>query len=407
MRASIRELGRDRDGKRVWLLTVNDGADGTGKRVRQRVRVHGSRRVADAEAARMLADLSRGALIGRSLTVGRLLDAWLSDHVPQLEEATRRRYRSLAELHLIPNLGNLRVADLRQATLREYLESAQSVRSVRSVHSVHSVHFPARPLSDRTRLHLYRALVACLRWAAAEGYVSPVVAARLRAPHVERIERSALSGVELLALIDSLRGTALYMPAVIGATTGLRPGEICALRWRDVDLERARIRVRGSVTRTPDGPLLKSTKTGRERIVPLPTLAVTELRAYRARQNETRLAAGEDWRDGDWVCSMEDGGLRLPDSLSGMWGKAMARRGLVGLHLHDLRHSYVSIRIHAHEDIATVAKRVGHSSPRTTAQHYAHAIEDAEQGDGDELLDAVFAVAERPHNGHTVAISGR
>ena len=90
---------------------------------------------------------------------------------------------------------------------------------------------------------------------------------------------------------------------------------------------------------------------------------------------------------------MEDGGLRLPDSLSGMWGKAMARRGLVGLHLHDLRHSYVSIRIHAHEDIATVAKRVGHSSPRTTAQHYAHAIEDAEQGDGDELLDAVFARA--------------
>jgi integrase len=381
MRASIRELGRDRDGKRVWLVTVNAGADGTGKRVRQRVRVHGSRQVADAEAARMLSDLSRGALIGRSLTVGRLLNAWLSDHVPQLEEATQRRYRSLARLHLAPNLRNLRVADLRQATLREYLERARSAR------------FPERPLSDRTRLHLYRALIACLRWAAAEGYVSPVVAARLRAPHVERIERPALSGAQLLSLIDSLRGTALYMPAVIGATTGLRPGEICALRWRDVDLERARIRVRGSVTRTADGPLLKSTKTGRERIVPLPTIAVTELRAYRARQNETRLAAGEDWRDGDWVCSMEDGGLRLPDSLSGMWGKAMARRGLVGLHLHDLRHSYVSIRIHAHEDIATVAKRVGHSSPRTTAQHYAHAIEDAEQGDGDELLDAVFAAA--------------
>ena len=355
MRASIRELQRDRDGKRVWLLTVNAGADGTGRRVRQRVRVHGSRQVADAEAARMLSDLSHGALIGRSLTVGRLLDAWLSEHVPQLEEATQRRYRSLARLHLIPNLGHLRVSDLRQATLREYLERA------------HSARFPQRPLSARTRLHIYRALIACLRWAAAEGYVSPVVAARLRAPHVERIERPALSGAQLLELINSLRGTALYMPAVIGATTGLRPGEICALRWRDVDLERGRIRVRGSVTRTTDGPMLKSTKTGRERIVPLPTLAVTELRAYRARQNETRLAAGEDWRDGDWVCSMEDGGLRLPDSLSGMWGKAMARRGLVGLHLHDLRHSYVSIRIHAHEDIATVAKRVGHSSPRTTA----------------------------------------
>src|SRR5262249_23636604 len=125
-------------------------------------------------------------------------------------------------------------------------------------------------------------------------------AARLSTPPRNRgAERpvKAMRPDQLAALLAELEGTRFYPLALLQASTGLRPGEACALRWSDLD--RGVISVQRSLT-TVSGPTLKAPKRQRSvRTVPVPQSVLTELDRWRKTQIEERLAAGPGWRT-DW-----------------------------------------------------------------------------------------------------------
>jgi len=160
----------------------------------------------------------------------------------------------------------------------------------------------------------------------------------------------------------------------VAAATGARRGEVLALRWSDIRDGTAF--VDRSLCQTRDGLIFKSTKTEKPREVSLPPTTPAVLARHRERQDEFRRQFGPDYRsDLDLIFANPDGSPLMPNSVSSTVSRLCRRLGLPkGASLHVLRHSHASLLLEKGVDIATVSERLGHSSVRTTADIYSHAI---------------------------------
>jgi len=183
----------------------------------------------------------------------------------------------------------------------------------------------------------------------------------------------------------------------VAAMTGMRRGEVCGLRWGDVDFERARIEVRHQllvVRGQPNGGLVfaERTKTDRgRRRIDLDPATVAALRTQRARQSSQRLLMGAGWQDEhDLVFTGPDGSPLDPESVAKVFDRRVTRSGLPRIRFHDLRHTHVAHLIAAGEQPLLIAKRVGHASCAFTQDRYGHLFEDA----GSQAASAVAAMVD-------------
>ena len=160
----------------------------------------------------------------------------------------------------------------------------------------------------------------------------------------------------------------------VAAATGARRGEVLALRWSDIQDGRAVIN--RSLTQTRQALEFKGTKTGEPRDVKVPESAIAALNAHRKRQDEFRLQFGPAYRaDLDLIFANPDGAPLRPNSISSVVSLLFRRLGLPkGASLHSLRHSHGSHLLANGVSLPVVSERLGHSSVRTTADIYAHAI---------------------------------
>ncbi len=215
-----------------------------------------------------------------------------------------------------------------------------------------------------------RALVDAVRW----GLVMRNVAALVTAPRRARSEIRALTPDQarlLLAVAEGDRLGALYMMAL---TTGMREGELLALRWRDVNLEVALAAVRSTLYRG-DGKLrLGEPKTARSRrSVHLTSEAVAALRRHRERQSAERLRLGPAWEDNDLVFANEVGRLVEPQNmLRRSFVPLLERAGLPRIRFHDLRHSTATLLLGAGVHPKIVSEMLGHATVAITLDTYSH-----------------------------------
>jgi integrase len=156
--------------------------------------------------------------------------------------------------------------------------------------------------------------------------------------------------------------------------TGMRRGELLALRWRDVDLDRGRLRIEQSLEQTKAGLRFKSPKTkhGR-RSISIPPSLVADLRAHRKAQQEQRMALGLGKPPADaLVFATFDGKTRSPNALTKEWSVALNAAGFPNVTLHSLRHTHASHLIASGMDVLTISRRLGHGSPTITLGVYGH-----------------------------------
>jgi integrase len=183
----------------------------------------------------------------------------------------------------------------------------------------------------------------------------------------------------------------------VAAMTGMRRGEVCGLRWSDVDLDRGRLEVRHQlnvVRGAPDGGLLFSETTKTEngrRAIDLDGSTVSVLRTQSRRQKEQRLAVGAGWQnERDIVFTEADGRPLDPESVAKVFARRVARSGLPRLRFHDLRHTHAAHLIAAGEQPLLIAKRLGHASAAFTQDRYGHLFDDA----GSQAASAVAAMVD-------------
>jgi integrase len=398
-------------GKGRHRIIIELGTGPSGERLRDRYTFHGTKREADAELVKRLHQLETGTYVEENkLTVAVYLERWLTDYAePATARRTYLRYREICELHLMPALGTLLLKNLRPMHIQSYYtEALKSGRRVRrgsvkeegksQVDAASEASAPvaggndadeAKPvdpgLSAQTVLHHHRVLRTALHQAVKWQVLTVNPADAVSPPRPERKEVVALSQEETVALLAALEGTRLYAPAVIAVTTGMREGEVLGLRWRDVDLENARLQVRQTLQIAKGELFFKSPKTGSgERSIALMPLTVEVLRKHRAEQNELRLRLGSGYMDQDLVLARDDGQPWHPGSFSAEWRKTTRDLG-TPVKFHNLRHTHATLLLANGEHPKVVQERLGHSSIGITMDTYSHVMPSMQEAAADRL----------------------
>lgn len=363
-----------RRGTSSWRLKFEAGERDphTGKRQTRFVTVRGTKRDAQRELTRLLAEIDRGTAVDPStVTVGEYLQQWL-DAGEGLSPKTLERYRQLARQQIVPHLGATPLQKLRPAQIHDWHTAL-----------LKSGGKDGKPLSARTVGHAHRVLHRALERALRLEVVGRNVARLVPPPKVEAVEIEILNAGQIATVLEKLKGYGgrygdlpLYPIAALAIGSGMRRGEICGLTWGNLDIDKARVRIERSLEETVDGLRFKSPKTAAgRRIIGLPANVIDILRDHRRQLIEHRLALGMGrLTEDDLVFPLADGSPYPPDKLSRDWGHAVRDRKLPATSFHALRHSHASALIAARIDIVTVSRRLGHSSPAVTLRIYAHAF---------------------------------
>jgi integrase len=355
MRGSIKKRGTS-----SWRL-IFDTSSVNGKRKQRTVTVRGTYKDAQKELTRLLGAADSGMLPDPTrMTVGEYLRAWLGSAGEQSPK-TLERYRELAERQIVQHLGDTPLQKLKPEHV-----SAWHAKLVTD------------GLSAQTVVHAHRVLSLGLKRAVENGTLTRNVAAVRKPPTVEAHEVEILSPDQVTAVLDALADHCLYPIASLALATGCRRGELLALQWPDVDLDRAVLRVERSVEETKAGLRLKPPKTKRgRRNIGLPADAVAMLREHRKWQIELRLALGQGGQP-VLVFSNVEGAMLSPNGVSRSWRQTCAARKLPRVQFHALRHTHASTLIRAGVDVLTISRRLGHSSVSMTLDVYGHLMEGAD-----------------------------
>lgn len=356
-----------RRGERSWELKFDIGTDPlTGKRLTRYHSFKGTKRGAAAELVRLMAGVNSGDYVDPSkLTLGDFLDCWERDWAAtNVSPKTLERYKELTRCHARPHLGAMKLRKLKPVNFAElYAKLLCEGRS------------PDVGLSARTVGHVHRVLHRALGHAVQWSLLTASPIAGIDPPKVESTEIEILTEDQVRTVIAKLRGHALYPMVVTGLATGMRRGELLALRWKDVDLDGGKVRVEQSLEQTKTAGLrFKSPKTKHGcRAIALPASVVSELRAHRKAQLELRLRAGLGRAPDDaLVFGHWNGEPRSPNATTKEWIRLVASLNLPRVTLHALRHTHASQLIASGMDVLTISRRLGHGSPMITLGVYGH-----------------------------------
>jgi integrase len=250
-------------------------------------------------------------------------------------------------------------------------------------------------LSPQTRRHIHRVLNAGLVRAVEQQVLArnPAEVFKKRLPKVERREMTTLSTEQSAHLLEAIKHTRIYWPVLLALSTGMRRGEVFALRWKNVDLARETLCVMESLEQTKAGIRFKAPKTDRTRVIVLPTFAVEELRRLKREQAEQLLMLGVRQTGETLVCARTDGLPLQPQSVTHQFNRLVSRiKDMPRVRFHDLRHSHATQLLLAGVHPKVAQERLGHATITTTLDLYSH-VTDTMQVDAATRLDAAFQSA--------------
>jgi integrase len=228
----------------------------------------------------------------------------------------------------------------------------------------------------RTILHHHRILRQALQQAVKWQLLARNPADAVEPPHPRRKEMLALDEPQIAMLLEAARpNRLLHLSVLLAVTTGMRRGEILALRWRDIDFEPGVLSVRQSLEETKAGLAFKEPKSEKaRRTIALPELAIEGLRRRKADQARVKLMMGRSYEDHDLVCCQDDGRPLHPTSLTHVFVNLLRRRNLIRVRFHDLRHSHATILLRKGVHPKIVSERLGHSTVGITLDVYSHVM---------------------------------
>jgi integrase len=236
MKGHIRERS---PGKWAIVLSVRDPA--TGKVKRRWHSFRGTKRGAQAECARLITELKSGTYIDPSkMSITLYLDRWLEHMRPKLSPRSFERYGEIVRTNLVPVLGAAKLTKLHPTTIDAAYSEARSRGQRRTEGG----------LSARSVLHMHRILRQALGQAVKWRWLSWNPTDAVAPPKVERNALQTYDLAQTAELIEAMRPTRMYIPTLLAVLCGLRRGEIAALRWRHVDLDKGQLSVVESAEQT-------------------------------------------------------------------------------------------------------------------------------------------------------------
>jgi integrase len=384
MPGSIRQRGQN-----SWNLRVYAGRDAdTGRKISIERTVHGNKCEASKMLAAMVAQVDQHPVASKGKgTVAALLHEWLAHAIPSFSPKTAEITRMYIEDPIIPAIGSIQTAKLNPAELDRFYRHLLEVGRSRG---------PYAPATIR-RVHgiIRRALTQGARW----GWISHNPAIDASPPRVPAKDLKPPSPDQVVRLFRLAQESdpELATFIMLAASSGARRGELLALRWSDIDIDRGTLSIERGVVMV-DGELIEQgTKTHQSRRLSLDSGTVSALSAHHVRMTERGSSAGVRIDPSTFVFSHAVDGSSPwnPDSTTRAFRSVCRQAGVSGVRLHDLRH-YVS---HAPPDRrrrcpVTVAGRLGRRNPSTTLNVYSHFLPESDE-DAARALGQIFGDAQR------------
>ncbi len=371
-----------RRGKGSWEITIDLGRDAvTGRRRRRFLAVKGKREDAERALTAVLRERDLGIdLDPGKITVADYLRRWLRDYAaPKVAPSTFQRYTSIVELHLAPILGTIRLRDLRPAHIQAAYAAFRrqdgrgSKLSAKTIFEHHAV--------------LREALNQAVKWQLLGR--NPAQAAA--PPRPQRPEMRVLSAGEANRLLEAATETRHYPLIYLALATGARLGELLALRWLDVDLDRAIMEImRTARFFKGRGVTFGQPKSHRSRRpIALSPETVKVLSDHRREQVEDRLRAGPGYEDRDLVFADPVGRAVYDSTVRRAFYGIIRVAGLGHLRIHDLRHTAATLMLRAGVNPKVVSERLGHATVSITLDTYSHVLPDM-QREAAAALDSIL-----------------
>ena len=363
-----------------WQVRVSLGRDPDTGRYRYASRyVHGTKRDVQRAAAALATEVSPGShRHTKRRTVAELLDRWM-DHIEAQGRAptTMARYRSAISANIKPRLGDMAITKVGPAELDGlYSQLARTGLTPLSIRKSHAI--------------LSAAFNQAVRWGWVD--VSPVL--RASPPSIRGREIHPPTQAELRRLLEECATAHEDLGSLIfaAATTGARRGELCGLRWSDLDLDMATMTIARSISDAGRQVEVKDTKTHQARRIALDQATVGVLQDHLARVEQraslARTVLGPDAYV--WSQDLDAATPYRPDRVTGAFRTLRDRLDLPHVTFHSLRHFTATTLAAGGVGIRTIAGRLGHANPGITLRTYAHFL-DAADREGAQALGVALA----------------
>jgi len=367
----------EKRGKSSWRVRVYVGTDpvtGTKRTVSRTVA--GSKRDAEDVLNRLLLEAGDGRHLAAGLTVGELLDQWWPMKQPTMSPTTARDWDSCLRLHVRPHVEGMPLYKFRAMDMdRLYKRLGEAGVGPQRIRRVHTI--------------LSTALGQAVRWEMIAA--NPALSAS--PPEVRERQVQPPSPAVVTAFYEGLEAddTDLAMFVWLASFTGARRGELCALRWADIDLLDGSMLISRALVDGGGKLLEKDTKTHQSRRIALGRETVAKLVTYRDAAIERAAVCGTSLRAEAFVfaTSVDGGTPWRPDSATHRFIRARRQADLPeGLRLHDLRHFLATRMISSGIDVRTVSGRLGHRRTSTTTDRYAAFVPAADRAAADAFEES-------------------
>ncbi len=343
----------------MWEIRWSHGRDPeTGKRIRRRKRIAGTKKEAERALTAELKRIDAGKPPRETrMTLGRWVDEHFQKWCNGVSARTLKGYRQAIDTYVPEHLLRRRLEALSPSDLQglfnEMSERGLSPTTVRGLRAV-----------------LRRALNRAMKL----GLVERNAATLVDLPKPAKKEMRALSAAETKRFLEVAAEDRWHALWVLLVTTGLRPGEALGLKWGDWTGDK--LSVRRALVRVPgQGWSLEETKNRRSRVVALPEMTQKALGAHRARHAEQRLRLGADLVDRGFIFATRSGNPLDATNISKKNFKPLlAAAGLPPIRLYDLRHTAATLRFVNGEHPKVVQEMLGHASITLTMDTYSHVL---------------------------------
>ena len=329
----------------------------TGKPLRMSRTIHGNEQDAERVLAAMLLEIGRLPTGGNMTLYDYIENVYKPALQARVRKETRHGYESKLDKHVLPQLGHLKLGNLEPYLLDRWRDNLTAT------------------MSGRSALHVYRVLSAALNRAVRWRLLPANPLAAVDPPRARVRDLDTLDATQVLAYLKHFQGHTCEAVVIMALATGMRPSELYALTWANVDLAQAEVRVTRGLHQRNSDVWFEPTKSERSnRVVSLPEWAVTALKPLRGLGALTPDADGYS-------------GHMRPHRVAKLYAQHVRKGKLRYVPLRDLRHTHATLMLEAGVDVVVVSRRLGHSTVAITDAHYLRPRRSADRKAADALGD--------------------
>lgn len=369
--ASIQQRGDS------YLLTVSAGYGPNGKRVR-RTKTVKVKNITEAkkELAKFQVEVEAGEYIApEKLTIEGFIPDWENKYATsQLSESTIAFYLGHINNHIIPNLGHMRLDQLKPMHVVNFMDSLKDKLSPRTIQDVHRI--------------LRNVMSRAVDWQIIKS--NPLDNVK-KPKNTRKREVNVYEENEVRGIFESIQNESPHWRVMItlALSTGLRRGELLALEWEHIDLKEGTIQVKQSYGRGKEGRrILKDPKSANsKRIIHLSSSVVELMKSYRVLHKRERMKVLDMLveREHEFIFCNIDGTPFYPTTPTTWWKRFTTRNKIRFIRFHDLRHTSATLLINQGVHPKIISERLGHSNIRITMDTYGHALKSADKEAANKL----------------------